>query len=218
MPLTVARKLKIKEGYTLLPINAPNEFGKSLGELPSAVTIYGKAKNFQQIHWFVKNKAQMEREVGTIFSLLKDDIVCWIYYPKGSSKIQTDLTRDKGWDALLKHKNLYWVNLISFNDTWSAFGVRLKTTADKKKEATPRQQPIFDYVDAKARTVRLPGDLEKQLRKAKNEKAFFDTLSFTNKKEYVEWIVTAKREETRAARVKESIERLGKGWKNPANR
>lgn len=75
--------------------------------------------------------------------LLKDDVVCWIYYPKGTSKIQTDLTRDKGWEALLKHNHLQWISLISFNDTWSAFGMRLKTEADKRKNATQRNAPFL---------------------------------------------------------------------------
>jgi uncharacterized protein YdeI (YjbR/CyaY-like superfamily) len=42
-------------------------------------------------------------------------------------------------------------------------------------------------------------------------------LPYSHRKEYVEWIVSAKRPETRAARVAGSIERLGKGWKNPRN-
>ncbi len=37
------------------------------------------------------------------------------------------------------------------------------------------------------------------------------------KKEYIEWIVTAKREETRIQRIDGTIERLVKGWKNPRN-
>jgi hypothetical protein len=145
-------------------------------------------------------------------------VICWIYYPKGTSKIQTDLTRDKGWDALLKHNHLQWVNLVSFNDTWSAFGMRLKTEADKKKETKPKERLIFNYIDAVKKTIRLPDDFSKTLDKSKKEKEFFNTLSFTNKKEYVEWIVNAKRDETRATRVREAIERLGKAWKNPANR
>jgi uncharacterized protein YdeI (YjbR/CyaY-like superfamily) len=44
-----------------------------------------------------------------------------------------------------------------------------------------------------------------------------ETLSFTNKKEYVEWIITAKRKETRSERLTASIERLEKGWKSPRN-
>lgn len=218
MALTTAQKLKIKEGFTLLTIHAPAEFKPDLGNLPTGVTISDKTKNYNQVHWFVKDKAQMEKEVNKVIGLLKDDVLCWIYYPKGTSKIQTDLTRDKGWDALVKHTELQWVSLISFNDTWSTFGMRLKTEADKKKEAKPKERPIFNYIDAAKKIIRLPEDFEKRLLQAKKEKAFFDSLSFTNKKEYVEWIVTAKREETRATRVKESVERLGKGWKNPANR
>ena len=218
MASTIAQKLKIKEGYALLALNAPAAFRKDLGQLPADVTVSDKEKTFHQIHWFVKDKAQMEGEVDKVIGLLTQDVVCWIYFPKGSSKTQTDLTRDKGWDALLKHNHLHWISLISFNDTWSAFGMRLKTETDKKKEAEPKDRPIFDYIDAVKKTIRLPEDFEKQLQKAKKENAFFATLSFTNKKEYVEWIINAKREDTRAARVKESVERLAKGWKNPANR
>jgi hypothetical protein len=144
--------------------------------------------------------------------------VCWIYYPKGTSKIQTDLTRDKGWESLLKHNHLQWISLISFNETWSSFGMRLKTEGDKKKKEIPKEREIFKYIDAEKKTINLPDDFSNALDKSKKEQAFFNTLSFTNKKEYVEWIVTAKREDTKASRVKESIERLGKGWKNPANR
>ena len=218
MPNTIAQKLRIKEGYSLLTINAPSNFKKDIEGLPADVTISDKAKSYNQIHWFVKDKAQMEKEIDKTLKLLKDDVVCWIYYPKGTSRIQTDLTRDKGWDTLLKHNHLQWISLISFNDTWSSFGMRLKTEADKKKETKPKERPIFDYIDAAKKTIILPDDFLVQLEKSKKEKEFFNTLSFTNKKEYVEWIVNAKREETRTTRVKESIERLGKGWKNPANR
>ncbi|RYZ29084.1 MAG: hypothetical protein EOO10_07470 [Chitinophagaceae bacterium] len=217
MATTVSQKLKVKEGYTLLTINAPKDFAADLAA-PDGVKISDKTKDYTQVHWFVKDKAQMEEEVSKVVGLLKDDVVCWIYYPKGTSKIQTDLTRDKGWDALLKHDSLQWISLIAFNGTWSAFGMRLKTDADKKKEAKPKERPIFNYIDAKAKTIQLPEDFSSLLEKNKKEKAFFNTLSFTNKKEYVEWILTAKREETRNTRVKESVERLGKGWKNPANR
>ncbi|MET0392326.1 MAG: YdeI/OmpD-associated family protein [Chitinophagaceae bacterium] len=34
----------------------------------------------------------------------------------------------------------------------------------------------------------------------------------------MEWIVTAKREETRRERINGTVERLAKSWKNPANR
>lgn len=217
MAASTAQKLKIKESFALLTINAPADFKNSLSPLPDGVKISASVKAPHQVHWFVRDKAQMEEGLKDVLPWLKDDVVCWIYYPKGSSKIQTDLTRDKGWDKLMKEK-MQWLSLISFDDTWSAFGMRRQTEADQKKEAAPRERPVFDYVDPKTKTVRLPDDLAAALKKAKKQEAFFQSLSFTNKKEYIEWIVSAKKEETRANRVKESVERLEKEWKNPANR
>ena len=201
----------------ILVINAPPGYKKSLDLLPADAKIVDSGKMFDQLHWFVKNKTQMENEIKKVLPLIKGNIICWIFYPKGSSKIQTDFTRDKGWDELLKH-DMQWISLVSFDETWSAFGMRQKTEADKKKEARPKERPIFDYVDPKTKTVKLPADFATALKKNKRQEAFFNTLSFTNKKEYIEWIVTAKRKETRNERVKGSIERLGKEWRNPANR
>jgi len=215
--MTVARKLKIGEASIILPINAPANYKESLGPLPAGAKIVQSEKVVEQVHWFVKNKGQMEMELNKVLPLINGNTICWIFYPKGSSKIQTDLTRDRGWDELLKH-DMQWISLISFDDTWSAFSIRQKTETDKKKESKPKDRPVFEYVDSKTKTVKLPDDLATAFKKNKKEEAFFKTLSFTNKKEYIEWIVTAKREETRKERARTSIERLGKEWKNPLNR
>jgi len=217
MATSTAQKLRIKDDFTILTINAPGNFKASMGALPKGVQISSSAKNYNQVHWFVMEKSQMEKELSKVLKLVKGDVICWIYYPKGSSGIQTDLTRDKGWHALLKHNELQWISLISFDETWSTFGFRMKTDADKKKDAVPKEREIFKWVNPKTKEVRLPDDLYANLQKNKKQREFFDTLSFTNKKEYIEWIVTAKREETRNERVKGTIERLSKGWKNPRN-
>jgi hypothetical protein len=218
MATSIPEKLKIKAGYTLLTVNAPDDFKNQLGKLPADVTISTNSRAYQQIHWFVLNKAQLEKELSRLMKLLKEDVVVWVYYPKGSSKIQTDLTRDKGWDCLLSESDkLTWISLVSFNETWSVFGFRPKTAADKKKEAQPKEREIFKWINPQTKEIKLPEDLAKALRKNKNETAFFESLSFTNKKEYLEWVVTAKRPETRAERISGTIERLTKGWKNPRN-
>ena len=217
MPTSTAQKLKIREGFILLTVNAPADFKKNIGPLPPGAKISADAKNYDQVHWFIMNKAQLEKELEKVLKLVKDEVVLWIYYPKGSSKIQSDLTRDKGWDKLLKHEELTWISLISFDDTWSTFGSRLKTEADKKKEAKPKEREIFNWVNPQTKEVKLPDDLTRALKKNRKQGDFFNALSFTNKKEYIEWIVTAKRKETRNERVEGTIERLGKGWKNPGN-
>ena len=218
MANTISQKLRIKERFTLLALNAPADFKKGLTDLPPGVKITTSGNDYDQVHWFVFNKAQLEKEMGKVLKLVKDDVIVWVYYPKGTSKIQTDLTRDKGWDRLLSEGDkLTWISLISFDDTWSVFGFRAKTEADKKKEAQPKVREIFNWVDPKTKAIKLPEDLAAALKKNKKEAATFDSLSFSNKKEYIEWIVTAKRDETRTERIKGTVERLSKGWKNPRN-
>lgn len=219
MALSIAQKLRIKEGMKLLTLHAPSDFADALQPLPPGVRIASKGKDYAQVHWFVKSRAQMEQEADEVLGLLHGDVLCWIYYPKGTSGIQTDLTRDKGWEALLRHETLQWLSLISFDDTWSSFGMRLKTSADDKKppRVAPEKHPAAEYVDRVAKTVRLPDDLEKALKQHKGARAFFDGLAFSHRREYVEWIVGAKRAETRSARIKGTLERLEKGWKNPTS-
>lgn len=219
MANSVADKLRIKPGFALLTLNAPASFKKGLQGLPANVKVSDSAKTYDQVHWFVLNKAQMEKEMSKVMKLLKPGVTVWVYYPKVSSKIQTDLTRDKGWDCLLAEGDkLTWISLISFDDTWSVFGFRAKTEADKKKEAKPKpEREIFKWIDPVKKEVRLPEDLAAALKKNKKIGDYFHSLAYSHRKEYVEWIVEAKREETRAERIKGTIERLSKQWKNPRN-
>lgn len=65
--------------------------------------------------------------------------------------------------------------------------------------------------DAEPRVVDIPEDLSKELKKDKEARAFFDKLSYTHRKEYVNWINEAKREETRQNRIIKTIEMLKQG-------
>lgn len=210
MPTPITDKLRIKAGTTLLTLHAPDDFKKGLGKLPSGVTITDKGTNAGQVHWFVLNRAQLEKEMSKVMKLVKPEVTVWVYYPKGASKIQTDLTRDKGWDCLLAEGDkLTWISLISFNETWSVFGFRAKTEADKKKEAKPKEvREIFNWVNPSTKEVKLPDDVAAALKKNKALLDYFNKLAFTHKKEYIEWIVTAKKEETRKKRVEGMMEKL----------
>ncbi len=218
MPQSIAQKLRIKEGMRLLTLHAPANFSSTLAPLPAGVKISANTKEYDQVHWFVQRKAELEQELKKVMALLKPDTLCWIYYPKGSSGIQTDLTRDKGWESLLKQKGLQWLTLISFDETWSASSMR-RSTGPLVEHHAPKaaERPILEYIDPASKTVRLPEDLERALKASRSARTFFEGLSYTNKKEYVEWIVTAKRDATRADRVQGTIELLNKEFKNPRN-
>jgi hypothetical protein len=70
--------------------------------------------------------------------------------------------------------------------------------------------------DLEERIVDIPDDLKKALAKSKKAQTFFDSLAYTNKKEYALWISSAKREETRQKRLSELVPKLLAGKKNPS--
>jgi uncharacterized protein YdeI (YjbR/CyaY-like superfamily) len=62
-----------------------------------------------------------------------------------------------------------------------------------------------------ARAVRVPPDLAAALKKHKKAKATFDNFSASHRREYVEWITDAKRDETRKRRLATTIAWLTEG-------
>jgi len=72
--------------------------------------------------------------------------------------------------------------------------------------------------DLQERVVDVPEDLKKLLTRNAKAKTFFDSLYYTNRKEYAGWISGAKKTETREKRLKETISKLLKGMKNPSQK
>jgi hypothetical protein len=120
----LATKMKLKPGHSVAIIAAPANYLKELAPLPAGVKVSADLKGkYDWVQVFVKNKAEIDRLAPRAIRALKPESILWISFPKGSSKIQTDLTRDKGWDVLRK-ADLKWITLISVNETWSAFAMR----------------------------------------------------------------------------------------------
>jgi len=59
----------------------------------------------------------------------------------------------------------------------------------------------------------MPEEFQKALENNQKAQNFFNTLTKTDQKQYITWIATAKRLETREKRIKESLEILEKGQK-----
>ena len=129
----LARKMKLRPGQRAALVNAPEGYLKELSPLPAGVEVAEKLQGqFDWVQVFVKNKAELDKLAPKVVRALKLESLLWITFPKGTSKIQTDLTRDEGWDALQKAK-LKWVNLISVDETWSAFALRPYKPGEKRQ-------------------------------------------------------------------------------------
>ena len=120
---SLANKMKLKPGQRAAVVNAPAGYLDEL-DPPAGVEVATRlAGKFDWLQLFVKNKAELDKLGPRAAAALNPDGLLWISFPKGTSKIQTDLTRDKGWDAI-KAADLKWINLIAVNADWSAFSLR----------------------------------------------------------------------------------------------
>jgi hypothetical protein len=69
--------------------------------------------------------------------------------------------------------------------------------------------------DFEPRTVEIPEDFKQILKSNSDAEVMFNCLSYTNRKAYVHWIASSKKEETRRRRLINAVEKLLRGIKEP---
>jgi hypothetical protein len=138
MPDTpLSKKLGIKPEYALLILDAPDGYRTRLDPLPDGVRIGTVALPgglFDLVQVFVRSRADVTRHAGAALAALKPGGLLWFAFPKKSTKVQTDVSRDTGWDAL---HAAGWeiVSVIAIDDTWSAGRFRPSSVVNTR----PRQ-------------------------------------------------------------------------------
>jgi uncharacterized protein YdeI (YjbR/CyaY-like superfamily) len=86
----------------------------------------------------------------------------------------------------------------------------------KELQAGAKAKPGDDVkvslqLDETQRTVEVPIELRRALKQDAAAKSAFDALAYSSKKEYAKWIGTAKKAETKAARVEKALGLLKSG-------
>lgn len=216
----LAKKLQMKPGKSWLFFNAPVGYTALLEPFPDGLTTSFEATDtFDGVQLFVKNSAELVEELKVISQVLKPDTVFWIIYPKKSSGIPSDLEMMRSWDELEKY-NLRGVAAVSVNETWTALRFRPNDTgtfSDTCNEAIPNNE-YGEYVDIANKQVKLPPDVAAALEQEPEAMNWYQSLSYSNRKEYVLWILTAKQEKTRLDRLGKMVEKLKAGKKNPSEK
>jgi hypothetical protein len=213
-------KLQLKSGANWLLFNAPDNYLPLIEPLPANVNINFEAQGiFDGIQLFVKDTAELASLLKVILPLLKPQTIFWISYPKKSSIIDSDMDKMTIWDEL--HTNgLKIVTSISIDKTWTAFRfkpVDLVKLSDSRN-SNIRQNEYSDYIDVDNKQIILPADIAELLQQNAQALAFYQSLSYSNKKEYVIWILSAKQEKTREERLNKMIEKLSARKRNPAEK
>lgn len=213
------KKLHIKPGYKLLLENAPDNINAILGDYDAIQLSFNSTKGFDALLLFVKNSVELEKELKILAPLLKPEMLFWIAYPKKTSGIASDLGMMEPWDAL-KDYALRPCASAAISDVWT--GLRIKPEALVKVSAQQNAEILkndyAEYIDVVNKTVTVPVDLNLALHENLKALHHFNQLSYSNQKEYVLWLLTAKLDKTRLARLSKTITLLLEGRKNPTDK
>lgn len=131
---SLAKKLSIKPGYRVAVINAPENYLSKLGPLPDGVELSEKPEgSFDVVQLFVQNIEELNRLGPAALRAIKHDGLLWFSYPKQTSKVKTDLTRDRGWDIVYE-AGYEPVAMAAIDETWSAFRFRPRELVKRGKK------------------------------------------------------------------------------------
>jgi hypothetical protein len=216
----VAKKLLMKSGQRWLLFNAPENYLNILTPLPDGLQVgYIAEGSFDGIQLFVRNSSDLAIHLKHIQPVLTANTVLWIIYPKKSSGIATNLEMMSSWDEPAKY-GLRTVAAAAIDQTWTALRFRpegqSKVSATRNSEIQSNEHAV--YIDVVNKTVKLPEDVEAILLTNTLALDNYQKLSYSNQKEYVLWILTAKQEKTRTDRLTKMIEKLLAGKKNPSEK
>ena len=216
----VAKKLLIKPGKNWLFYNAPEDYLAVLEPLPEGVAARFSADgDFDGVQLFVKNSGELIDSLKTIMPILKPDTVFWVTYPKKSSGIPSDLEMMSSWDELDRY-GYNGVAAAAINDIWTALRFRPKgqsKVSDSCNEEI-KKNDYSNYIDVDNKQIKLPAEMQQVLANEPVAMEFYQKLSYSNKKEYVVWILSARQEKTKNERLVKLVEKLSEGKKNPSEK
>ncbi|MBC7568412.1 MAG: YdeI/OmpD-associated family protein [Spirosoma sp.] len=157
----------------------------------------------------------------------------WLIYYKKKSNIPTVIYSEAVDEALCfgwidsKSKPLDEHNFMQFfsrrknNSVWSKVNKEkierlikdgLMTKAGSETIEIAKQNGSWTILD-EAEALIIPTDLENEFRKRPNAKQYFLSLSRSDKRNILQWLVLAKRKETREKRITEIVELADKKQK-----
>jgi len=121
---TVFQKMRTKAGMTLRVVGLPEDLKVIYQSIdPGVILIDRENVKTDILHLFVRSMAELEKNLSDYVAQVNPAAAVWICYPKLSSSIKTDLSRDVIWNYVEK-LNFRPVAMVSMNETWSAFRIK----------------------------------------------------------------------------------------------
>jgi predicted SnoaL-like aldol condensation-catalyzing enzyme len=137
---STVKKLGLKSGMRALVLGAPSGYINSLAPLPDRVEVsqsLGSAHEFVQ--FFATKKSEIKKSAKKLLQSAAPGALVWITYPKKTSGVESDLSREAVWAAM---ESTGWrpVSQIAIDEVWSA--LRFRPAEDvKSRKLRSKPQP-----------------------------------------------------------------------------
>jgi len=129
----LAKKLGLKEGFTVRLVNEPAYYFDLFTDMPEDVTFLTEKKTKKNlVHYFVKDSSHLYRDIIALRQEIHPNGMIWISWPKKASKVATDITEDVV-RALALSNGLVDIKVCALDEIWS--GLKLVIPVKDRKTA-----------------------------------------------------------------------------------
>lgn len=128
----LAKKLGIKDGFSIRVINAPDYYFGLFTSMPENVRVHkAKGKQTDVIHIFTLSQKELIKQLPLLKKEIAMDGMIWVSWPKKAAKVATDITEDFIRDCALQ-TGLVDVKVCAVDDIWS--GLKLVIPVKDRKK------------------------------------------------------------------------------------
>src|SRR5689334_14881203 len=115
----LAKKLGIKEGCTVLTVDAPNYYEDLLAPLPANITLGDDiAGEVDVIHLFVNGRDELFRKLADCVRRIKQNGWIWVSWYKKAARLPTEITEDTVREAAFP-LGLVDIKVCAVDEKWS---------------------------------------------------------------------------------------------------
>ena len=115
----LVRKLGIKPGMRVLPLNAPRDYHEMVPDLPADVQLLDpSAATADVVHLFITQRAGLDETLVALRRVIYPGGAIWVSWPKKASGVPTDLTENVIRDAALR-SGLVDTKVCAVDEVWS---------------------------------------------------------------------------------------------------
>lgn len=115
----LAKKLGIKDGFSIKLINEPAYYFDLFTDMPADIKIAKGPKGDKNfIHYFVKEAAGLRKTLTVLKNEIVPDGMIWVSWPKKGSKVVTDVGEQLIRDTALSI-GLVDIKVCAVDDVWS---------------------------------------------------------------------------------------------------